>query len=195
MEVMRDRGDCGAACAGCHVCQKPPHPEGLGSPTAVDVVRTRLGRVRARQSVAMVMNRILERPPRTPTLTWGGTDPFLSRVKDIQRRSPGTAPRPAGLLERWMKHFGAPGFARGAIPGVEKPASQAGPLNPHPAERGTTRLSVDQPGLQRLPAAEGEDRSYEAFGIEPAFGLCSQILMSPGLSELRVRLAPRSELE
>jgi hypothetical protein len=94
-----------------------------------------------------------------------------------------------------MKRFDALGFARGAIAGVEKPASQAGPLNPRPEGRGTTRLSVDQPGLQRLPAAEGEDRSYEAFGVAPAFGLCSQILMSPGLSELRVRLASRSELE
>jgi hypothetical protein len=154
--------------------------------------RTRLRPARARQSAAMVMNSILERPPRTPRLTRAGTDPFLSLVEAIQRRSLGTAPRPAGFLERWMKRFDALGFARGAVPGVEKPASQAGP---RPEGWGTTRLSVDQPGLQRLPAAAGENRSYEAFGIEPAFGLCSQILMSPGLSELRVRLASRSELE
>jgi hypothetical protein len=69
----------------------------------------------------MVMNRILERPPLTPRMTSGGTDPFLSLVESIQRRSLGTAPRPASFLERWMKRSNAPDFTRGAIPLNRKP--------------------------------------------------------------------------
>jgi ferredoxin, 2Fe-2S len=49
--------------------------------------------------------------------------------------------------------------------------------------------------LERLRAADEEDRSYEAFGFEPASRLCCQVLMSPALSGLRVGLAPGSELE
>jgi ferredoxin, 2Fe-2S len=40
----------------------------------------------------------------------------------------------------------------------------------------------DRPSLERLPAADEEDRLYQAFGVEPASRLCCQILMSPGLS-------------
>jgi hypothetical protein len=55
---------------------------------------------------------------------------------------------------------------------------------------------VDQPWLARLyrPAAEGEDRWYEAFGVEPAAS-CRHILMSPGLSGAHMRRAPGSQLE
>jgi hypothetical protein len=63
----------------------------------------------------MVMNRIPERPPLTLRLTWGGTDPFLSLVKYIERRSRGAASRPAGVVERWMKCFNALGFTKGAL--------------------------------------------------------------------------------
>jgi ferredoxin, 2Fe-2S len=48
-----------------------------------------------------------------------------------------------------------------------------------------------RPWLERRPAAAEEDRLYAAFGVEPASRLCCQILMSPGLSGLRVG----SELE
>jgi len=56
---------------------------------------------------------------------------------------------------------------------------------------------VDQPWIARLhpPSIEEEDRLDEAFGVEPASRLCCQILMSPDISGLRVRLAPGSELE
>ena len=56
---------------------------------------------------------------------------------------------------------------------------------------------VDQPWVEHLPppTAEEEDRLDEAFGIEPTSRLCCQILMSPDISGLRVRLAPGSELE
>jgi hypothetical protein len=55
------------------------------------------------------------------------------------------------------------------------------------------RVCVEQPWLARLypPAAAGEDRWYEAFGVEPA-ACCRHILMSPSLS---VRRAPGSQLE
>jgi hypothetical protein len=58
-------------------------------------------------------------------------------------------------------------------------------------------LVYDRPWLERphLPAAEEEDRLYETFGVEPACGLCRQILMSPGLRGLRVHLARGAELE
>src|SRR5260370_4359553 len=54
---------------------------------------------------------------------------------------------------------------------------------------------VDQPWIERLhpPTVEEEDRLDEAFGIEPTSRLCCQILMSPDLNGLRVRLAPCSE--
>jgi 2Fe-2S ferredoxin len=56
---------------------------------------------------------------------------------------------------------------------------------------------VDQPWIERLqpPTTEEEDRLDEAFGVEPTSRLCCQILMSPDISGLRVRLAPGSELE
>jgi ferredoxin, 2Fe-2S len=56
---------------------------------------------------------------------------------------------------------------------------------------------VDQPWMERLqpPTTEEEDRLDEAFGVEPTSRLCCQILMSPDISGLRVRLAPGSELE
>ncbi len=56
---------------------------------------------------------------------------------------------------------------------------------------------VDQPWTARLrpPSAEEEDRLDDAFGVGPTSRLCCQILMSPELSGLRVRLAPGSELE
>jgi ferredoxin, 2Fe-2S len=49
--------------------------------------------------------------------------------------------------------------------------------------------------LERLAAADEEDRSYETFGVAPASRLCCQILMSAGLSGLCAGLAPGSELE
>jgi ferredoxin, 2Fe-2S len=52
-----------------------------------------------------------------------------------------------------------------------------------------------EPWLERLPAANERDRLYEAFGVEPAFRRCCQILMSPGLNGQRMGLAPGSELE
>jgi ferredoxin, 2Fe-2S len=52
-----------------------------------------------------------------------------------------------------------------------------------------------RPWLERLRAADEEDRLYEAFGFEPASRLCCQIVMSPGLGGLRAGLAPGSELE
>ena len=56
---------------------------------------------------------------------------------------------------------------------------------------------VDQPWIDRLhpPTAEEEDRLDDAFGVEPGSRLCCQILMSPDISGLRVRLAPDSQLE
>jgi hypothetical protein len=67
----------------------------------------------------MALDRIPERSILTPK-TWGGTDPFLSQIKCIQRRSLAAAPSPAScldrpLLERWMKRFDALGLTRGAI--------------------------------------------------------------------------------
>jgi 2Fe-2S ferredoxin len=56
---------------------------------------------------------------------------------------------------------------------------------------------VDQSWVERLepPTTEEEDRLDEAFGVEPTSRLCCQILMSPEISGLRLRLAPGSELE
>jgi ferredoxin, 2Fe-2S len=56
---------------------------------------------------------------------------------------------------------------------------------------------VDEPWVERLqpPTAEEEDRLDEALAVEPASRLSCQILMSPGISGLKVRLAPGSEVE
>jgi ferredoxin, 2Fe-2S len=56
---------------------------------------------------------------------------------------------------------------------------------------------VDEPWIERLqpPTAEEEDRLDEALAVEPASRLSCQILMSPGISGLKVRLAPGSEVE
>jgi ferredoxin, 2Fe-2S len=56
---------------------------------------------------------------------------------------------------------------------------------------------VDEPWLGRLtpPTAEEEDRLDEALAVEPSSRLSCQILMSSGISGLKVRLAPGSELE
>jgi 2Fe-2S ferredoxin len=47
----------------------------------------------------------------------------------------------------------------------------------------------------RPPSAEEEDRLDEALAVEPSSRLACQILMSPGISGLKVRLAPGSERE
>jgi 2Fe-2S ferredoxin len=56
---------------------------------------------------------------------------------------------------------------------------------------------VDESWVERVPprAAEEEDRLDEAFGVEPSSRLCCQILVSPALSGLTLRLAPGSELD
>jgi ferredoxin, 2Fe-2S len=56
---------------------------------------------------------------------------------------------------------------------------------------------VDEPWIERLqpPTAEEEDRLDEALAVEPASRLSCQILMSAGISGLKVRLAPGSEVE
>jgi 2Fe-2S ferredoxin len=56
---------------------------------------------------------------------------------------------------------------------------------------------VDAPWVERLqpPTAEEEDRLDEAPAVEPSSRLCCQILMSPDISGLKVRLAPGSERE
>jgi 2Fe-2S ferredoxin len=56
---------------------------------------------------------------------------------------------------------------------------------------------VDEPWVERLqpPTAEEEDRLDEALAVEPSSRLSCQILMSPGISGLKVRLAPGSERE
>jgi 2Fe-2S ferredoxin len=54
---------------------------------------------------------------------------------------------------------------------------------------------VDTSWVARLhpPTAEEEGRLDEAFAVEPTSRLSCQILMSPAISGLRVRLAPGSE--
>jgi ferredoxin, 2Fe-2S len=54
---------------------------------------------------------------------------------------------------------------------------------------------VDEPWVTRLapPTAEEEDRLDDALAFEPSSRLACQILMSPGISGLKVRLAPGSE--
>jgi ferredoxin, 2Fe-2S len=54
---------------------------------------------------------------------------------------------------------------------------------------------VDETWMERLvpPTAEEEDRLDEAFAVAPSSRLACQILMSPGISGLKVRLAPGSE--
>jgi 2Fe-2S ferredoxin len=61
----------------------------------------------------------------------------------------------------------------------------------------TCHVYVDQQWIDRLhpPTTEEEDRLDEAFGVEPASRLSCQILMSPDISGLRVRLAPGSQRE
>jgi ferredoxin, 2Fe-2S len=61
----------------------------------------------------------------------------------------------------------------------------------------TCHVYVDGPWVDRLapPTAEEEDRLDEAFAVEPTSRLACQILMSPGISGLKVRLAPGSERE
>jgi ferredoxin, 2Fe-2S len=56
---------------------------------------------------------------------------------------------------------------------------------------------VDEPWVERLapPTAEEEDRLDEALAVEPSSRLSCQILMSQGISGLKVRLAPGSERE
>jgi 2Fe-2S ferredoxin len=56
---------------------------------------------------------------------------------------------------------------------------------------------VDEPWVERLqpPTAEEEDRLDEAWEVAPYSRLSCQILMSPGISGLKVRLAPGSERE
>ena len=56
---------------------------------------------------------------------------------------------------------------------------------------------VDEPWIARLhpPSAEEEDRLDEAFHVDTTSRLCCQILMSPQISGLRVRLAPGSVSE
>ena len=56
---------------------------------------------------------------------------------------------------------------------------------------------VDEPWIERLqpPTAEEEDRLDEALAVEPSSRLSCQILMSSGISGLKVRLAPGSEVE
>jgi 2Fe-2S ferredoxin len=56
---------------------------------------------------------------------------------------------------------------------------------------------VDEPWVERLapPTAEEEDRLDEAHAVEPSSRLSCQILMSSGISGLKVRLAPGSERE
>jgi 2Fe-2S ferredoxin len=56
---------------------------------------------------------------------------------------------------------------------------------------------VEEPWVERLapPTAEEEDRLDEALAVEPSSRLACQILMSPGISGLKVRLAPGSEKE
>jgi hypothetical protein len=73
---------------------------------------------RATRKVSMAralqrFHRILERLTLTPRRTWVGTDPFVSRVKYIQRRLLGTPCSPASCLGRWT---GALGFTRGLAP-------------------------------------------------------------------------------
>src|SRR5216684_4860808 len=50
---------------------------------------------------------------------------------------------------------------------------------------------VDEPWVERLqpPTAEEEDRLDEALAVEPSSRLSCQILMSQGISGLKVRLA------
>ena len=95
----------------------------------------------------MVMDRILERPALTFRKTRAGHSPDLSQVKDIQRRSLGTASSPASFLERWMKRFNALGFTRGAFPRNRKPRFQ------------TARAwLVGIIGMQRFVQLQGESR-------------------------------------
>ena len=56
---------------------------------------------------------------------------------------------------------------------------------------------VDAPWVDRLqpPTTEEEDRLDEALVVEPSSRLSCQILMSAGISGLKVRLAPGSERE
>jgi 2Fe-2S ferredoxin len=56
---------------------------------------------------------------------------------------------------------------------------------------------VEEPWLERLkpPTAEEEDRLDEALAVERSSRLSCQILMSPDISGLKVRLAPGSERE
>jgi ferredoxin, 2Fe-2S len=56
---------------------------------------------------------------------------------------------------------------------------------------------VDEPWTERLlpPTPEEENRLDEAFAVEPTSRLCCQILMSPDISGLRVRLAPGTAAE
>jgi ferredoxin, 2Fe-2S len=54
---------------------------------------------------------------------------------------------------------------------------------------------VDETWVERLmpPTAEEEDRLDEALAVERSSRLACEILMSPGISGLKVRLAPGSE--
>ena len=54
---------------------------------------------------------------------------------------------------------------------------------------------VDDHWVNRLapPTTEEEDRLDEALAVEPSSRLACQILMSPDISGLKVRLAPGSE--
>jgi ferredoxin, 2Fe-2S len=55
---------------------------------------------------------------------------------------------------------------------------------------------VDEPWVERLvpPSAEEEDRLDDALAVEPSSRLACQILTSAGISGLKVRLAPGSEM-
>ena len=56
---------------------------------------------------------------------------------------------------------------------------------------------VDEEWVERIhpPTQEETDRLDDAFAVEQTSRLCCQILMTPQLSGLRVRLAPGSEVE
>jgi ferredoxin, 2Fe-2S len=56
---------------------------------------------------------------------------------------------------------------------------------------------VDEDWIERIhpPTQEETDRLDDAFSVEHTSRLCCQILMTPQLSGLRVRLAPGSEVE
>jgi ferredoxin, 2Fe-2S len=56
---------------------------------------------------------------------------------------------------------------------------------------------VDEEWIERIhpPTQEETDRLDDAFAVEQTSRLCCQILMTPQLSGLRVRLAPGSEVE